>query len=126
MQRRARLNLLLVDMERGLRVLDLWEVAPPEPERLASAIPFCHDTLEFTQWLQWVFIPRMRAVLEGGRPLPADCSIAPIAEDAFARIDGDTDALLDGLLEIDRLLSTRGAALTGDLPAGTGLRSGLE
>lgn len=105
--RRTRLTLLLVDMESGLRRLDLWEVAPPAPERLASAVPFCHDTLEFTQWLQWVFIPRMRAVLEGGHPLPADCSIAPIAEDAFARIDGNTDPLLDSLRAVDLLLTLR-------------------
>lgn len=104
------LTVLLIEMEGGLRRLDRWETVLPGPERLASGMPFCHDTLEFTQWLQWVFIPRLRAVLAGGHPLPGACAIAPIAEDAFARIDGDTDALLDSLRSIDRLLTTRDAA----------------
>ena len=95
----------LRSVEIELRRLQRWEAAPPPPERLASEVPFCHDTLEFTQWLQWVFIPRFRAVLEGDHPLPTACGIAPIAELAFTELDGDTAALLDSLRDIDRLVT---------------------
>lgn len=98
----------LVHLERELRRLDAWETQLPEPSRLASEVPFCHDTLEFTQWVQWVFIPRFRAVLEGDHPLPTASAIAPIAEDALARLAGDTDALLQHFRELDAMISRQG------------------
>jgi len=61
-------QLLLI--ERELRVLGLWASAPPSPVALASAEPFCVDTLEFEEWLQWIFLPRMKAILEDNQPLP--------------------------------------------------------
>ncbi|MFZ5756393.1 MAG: YqcC family protein [Pseudomonadota bacterium] len=105
---RIELLSVLVSIEQELRRLDAWEGIPPAPERLASEVPFCHDTLEFTQWLQWIFIPRLRAVLEGGHALPSACAIAPIAEDALTLIDGETGPLFDHLLRIDRLITERG------------------
>ncbi|WP_258876037.1 YqcC family protein, partial [Pseudomonas aeruginosa] len=30
------------------------------PEALASPEPFCVDTLALEQWLQWIFLPRMK------------------------------------------------------------------
>lgn len=110
---RRELMLALLAVEQELRQLQLWEAAPPAPERLASEVPFCHDTLEFTQWLQWIFVPRLRAVLEGGHALPTACAIAPIAEDVLARIGQerarDTGALLAQLLRIDGLITERSA-----------------
>lgn len=110
---RRELMLGLLAVEQELRQLQLWEAAPPAPERLASEVPFCHDTLEFTQWLQWIFVPRLRAVLEGGHALPTACAIAPIAEDALARIGQerarDTGALLVQLQRIDGLITGRSA-----------------
>ena len=54
-------QLLLI--ERELRTLDMWSVEPPVPEALASVEPFCVDTLRFEQWLQWIFLPRMKAIV---------------------------------------------------------------
>lgn len=102
---REELAMLLAQAERELRALGLWEGMAPAPERLASEIPFCHDTLAFTQWIQWVFIPRFRALLEGGHPLPGVCAVAPIAGMALADIDGDTGALLEQLQAIDSLVT---------------------
>ncbi len=101
------ISLHLANVERGMRALDLWEAVAPAPERLASEVPFCHDTLEFRQWLQWIFIPRFRALLEGGHALPAQCGVAPIAEIAFADMDADTGELLEQLRAIDRLVTGR-------------------
>ena len=42
-------------LELGLRDLGLWSDARPEPEALASTMPFCYDTLELEQWLQFIF-----------------------------------------------------------------------
>lgn len=80
---RASLLMLLQEIESHMRALGLWETVSPSAEAIASPLPFCVDTLEFSQWLQWVFIARFRALLEGGHPLPVSCAIAVMAEEAF-------------------------------------------
>lgn len=104
---RNELAFLLAALEQELRRAGAWESVMPTPERMASEVPFAHDTLEFTQWVQWICIPRFRAVLEGGHPLPRACAIAPVAEDALARLEADTDQVLALLRDIDRLLTER-------------------
>jgi len=90
----TRLAELLDDLQTELTRLDLWEATPPPPAALASPLPFCVDTLRFTQWLQWVFIPRTRAVLEGAAALPARSGIRPMAEEALAGCPWDTASLI--------------------------------
>ena len=104
---RRELARLLEAIEADLRRLSYWEAVPPAPERLASEVPFCHDTLELTQWLQWIFVPRFRALLDARGPLPAACSIAPVAELAFGELPEDTDALLALLSAFDSVIATR-------------------
>lgn len=72
--------LLSIDIEKEMRSLRQWEGGVPESEALASEVPFCYDTLMFNQWLQWIFLPRIRAVVEGEAPLPEKSEIAPMAE----------------------------------------------
>ena len=69
---------LLIDIEAELRRLHWWASLPPAPEALASTAPFCSDTLVLEQWLQFVFIPRMRHLIESDQALPGDCGIAPL------------------------------------------------
>ena len=67
----ARVNALaehLLLIERELRVLGWWQEQAPSAEALASQEPFCVDTLTFEQWLQWIFLPRMKQLLEAGAP----------------------------------------------------------
>lgn len=94
-------------LEAELRRQQRWESVMPSADRLASEMPFCHDTLEYLQWVQWVFIPRFRAVLEGDHPLPVACAITPAAEIALDPEDPEIDALLAALREIDHLVSYR-------------------
>ncbi|MGB2023814.1 MAG: YqcC family protein [Litorivicinaceae bacterium] len=67
-------------LELGLRELGLWSDARPKAEHLASTMPFCYDTLELEQWLQFIFLGRMREVLEQGDALPESCAISPYVE----------------------------------------------
>ena len=96
---------LLLALESELRRQGLWEAEPPAPERLASSVPFCHDTLELQQWLQWVFVPRMGELVEQGGPLPGGSGIAPIAEYVFGQMAAETDELVRLLAEFDRVLT---------------------
>lgn len=75
---------LLIDIEAELRTLGLWESEPPSAEALASTEPFCVDTLSFNQWLQFIFLPRMYALVEMERLPPGRCEIQPLAEQFFA------------------------------------------
>jgi uncharacterized protein YqcC (DUF446 family) len=54
-------------IEALLRQHQLWQETAPQPEAFASTQPFCLDTLAPFEWLQWVLIPRMHALLEGTR-----------------------------------------------------------
>lgn len=78
--REYRIASLLIDLEAVLRTAGLWEREAPGAEALASVEPFCVDTLEFPQWLQWVFLPRMSALISAGMPLPDRSGIAEMAE----------------------------------------------
>lgn len=95
-------QLLLI--ERELRRLGWWSSAAPALERLSSVEPFCVDTLAFEEWLQWVFLPRMKQIIERQAPLPTSCAILPMAEVAWAQ-QGERGVVLLRLLgEFDRLI----------------------
>ncbi|KAA1173745.1 YqcC family protein [Marinobacter salinexigens] len=96
-------SLLRIEIE--LRRLDVWESEAPPEEAFQSTQPFCIDTLEFTQWLQFVFVERMKILIEGGHPLPSVSGIAPMAEEHFRGRPESGLELIRELEEIDRLLS---------------------
>ncbi len=96
---------VLIDIEAELRSLDQWDAEAPPPSALASSEPFCVDTLRFSQWLQFVFVPRMSGLVEVRAPLPSACDIAPMAEEYYRGAQLPVAGLLAALREIDRLLS---------------------
>lgn len=96
-------HLLLIEHE--LRVLGWWQEQAPSAEALASQEPFCVDTLTFEQWLQWIFLPRMKQLLEAGAALPSVSGIQPMAEMVYREQSGVARRLLELLGEFDRLLT---------------------
>jgi uncharacterized protein YqcC (DUF446 family) len=96
-------HLLLI--ERELRVLGLWKDIPPSDEALASREPFCVDTLDFDQWLQWIFLPRMKTILEQNLPLPNASGILEMAQMVYASRALETRALQGLLAQFDRLIT---------------------
>lgn len=99
-------QLLLI--ERELRVLGLWSVEPPSAEALASVQPFCVDTMSFEAWLQWLFLPRMKALLESSGDLPTASGIRPMAEECYRGRETELLGLLRELGEFDRLITSAG------------------
>lgn len=53
MSDRALMLSLLQQMEDNMRAISLWEGVSPPATAFASELPFCVDTLRFSQWLQW-------------------------------------------------------------------------
>ncbi|MEE3509489.1 MULTISPECIES: YqcC family protein [unclassified Pseudomonas] len=96
-------QLLLI--ERELRVLGWWSDLPPSEQALASREPFSVDTLEFDQWLQWIFLPRMKVILEQDLPLPNASGILEMAEMVYASRQGEARQLQQLLAQFDRLIT---------------------
>jgi uncharacterized protein YqcC (DUF446 family) len=96
---------LLIDIEGELRSLNLWQSEPPSPQALASTEPFCIDTLSSVQWLQFIFLPRLRALLQAQRLPPGRCEIQPLAEQYFADSRLAVQPLIALLGRLDRLLN---------------------
>lgn len=97
-------QLLLI--ERELRVLGCWASSPPAPAALGSQEPFCVDTLAFDQWLQWIFLPRMKQILERGDPLPAVSGILAMAEMVYQDQPQRVAGLLEALETFDELIGS--------------------
>lgn len=95
---------LLAALEAELKQLQYWSVLPPSANAMASNLPFCYDTMTLQQWLQYVFIPRMRALLESAHPLPNKIAISPIAEQAFNPADNRVVPLLTIIAKLDQTL----------------------
>ena len=68
-------------IEALLRETEHWQETAPDSSAFASDKPFCLDTLEPLEWLQWVLIPRMHQLLESGQPLPQNFAVAPYYRD---------------------------------------------
>ena len=105
MAQAEQLAALLIDIEAQLRQLELWQAESPGADALASTQPFCVDTLSFSQWLQFVFVPSMYQLIEARQTLPTECAIAPMAEEYFKGLSLPSGALERSLLAVDRLLS---------------------
>lgn len=90
-----------------MKQLGAWSDQPPAAEALQSSQPFCVDTLEFPQWLQFVFLPRMWALVHCGKPLPRVSGMAPMAEEHFRGRAESGRALIDELARMDHLLASR-------------------
>lgn len=72
---------LLLELKQALQEAKLWTAMPPSEEAMASTAPFCIDTMELNDWLQWIFLPRMQALLDAHQDLPTACGIAPLVEE---------------------------------------------
>jgi uncharacterized protein YqcC (DUF446 family) len=96
-------HLLLI--ERELRLQGWWGEVQPSAEALASVEPFAVDTLDFSQWLQWIFLPRMKQILEADLPLPNASGILAMAEMVYVDQAEKSRGLRVLLAQFDELIS---------------------
>jgi uncharacterized protein YqcC (DUF446 family) len=74
---------LLQALENELNTVDKWSLRSPDRTQLNSQLPFCYDTLPLEMWLQWIFVPRISALLDANAALPQNCAIAPYAKEVW-------------------------------------------
>lgn len=97
---------LMLQLECELRAKGLWEEALPSTEQMMSSEPFACDVMPLQQWLQWVFLPRMKAIVESDADLPHTCNISVYAEDTIAKLDVDTSTVVELIKAMDQTLSS--------------------
>jgi uncharacterized protein YqcC (DUF446 family) len=82
-----------------MRRIGMWDVQPITDELRRTGGAFGTGSMAFSQWLRWVFVPRVEEILAIGAPLPAHSSVAAQAarEWGFSPDSVDTSTL-EGLL----------------------------
>ncbi|AHG19228.1 hypothetical protein Z042_06050 [Chania multitudinisentens RB-25] len=95
----------LQSIEQAMRDLALWQTEPPEAEAFASTEPFCVDRMLAEEWLQWVLLPRMHALLDTKAQLPTSFMIAPYFDVALKHKQPGCAPLLELLQRLDALLN---------------------
>ncbi len=96
----------LQQLQFALQTLDLWQVTPPDEKAFMSTQPFAIDTMTANEWLQWIFIPRMYALIENQTELPSQISISPYVEEALKETE-NLSLLLSPLIEMEQLLQNQ-------------------
>jgi len=100
-----RVALLLDDLEAALKATALWQAQAPSAQALASSAPFCCDTMPLENWLQFVFIPKMRQILAAAGRLPHKIQILPMAEHVYANKLSEVASLLAVIKRLDTCLT---------------------
>lgn len=101
------------ELARGLRELEtsliaagLWEEPMPKPVAFDSQEPFCVDTMSLPQWLRYVFIARLQALIDARAGLPATCAVAPAMEVWLKDVPAARrERVISALAEVDRIVT---------------------
>ena len=88
-------------IEAEMRSIGFWQNEPLRPEQMEFTQAFAMDTMAFTQWLQFVFLPRVREAAAANQ-FPSSSSVGTQAVREF---DGNPEAgdLITLLAEFDAL-----------------------
>lgn len=75
-------------IEAEMRRIGFWQDEPLRPEQMAFKQAFAMDTMTFSQWLQFIFLARVReAVASNSFPKSSSVGVQAVRE-----FDGNTDA----------------------------------
>ncbi|MCP1317807.1 YqcC family protein [Halomonas sp. 707B3] len=71
------LQTALLELEAAMKAANLWRTPTPDAAAFASQQPFCIDTMSLPQWVRYVFVARLNALIDAGAAMPAKCEVAP-------------------------------------------------
>ena len=91
-------------IEAEMRRIGMWSEQPPAPEAFEFTQAFAMDTMPYSQWLQWVFLPRVRSIIAERGEFP---SRSMVGTQAVREFDGTWEAneLVSLLSNFDGLFS---------------------
>lgn len=102
--KRRRLGEIADGIEAELRRLGWWQDDPPSEETVIAGGAFGMQTVAFSQWLQVVFVRRLRQAAAGEFPMPSSSSVSTMAIREFDGYPEDVSRLMDYLYEVDGLI----------------------
>jgi uncharacterized protein YqcC (DUF446 family) len=88
-------------IEAEMKRIGYWQDQPPRPEQLSFTRPFALDTMAFSQWLQFIFLPSVRERAAKDQ-LPKSSSVAAQAVREFDGVN-EAASLVALLVEFDAL-----------------------
>ena len=97
-------EILMVKLEKSLREAVLWSAHPPSTEALKSELPFALDTMQFEQWLQFIFIPKMSEIVTYNSALPESLELLPMAEQSFGAVNSQP-RIIEVIRQIDSVFA---------------------
>lgn len=106
MEKNTQVKLILDALPEVMGNANHWSGECISAEALNSQQPFCLDTMNFSQWLQFVFIPRMLALMDAEQALPSLAKgqgIEPMASEFYKNTEADR-AILVLIRQLDDLL----------------------
>jgi uncharacterized protein YqcC (DUF446 family) len=90
-QVRAKLDEVITELKRK----GLWDISRPSDDKFENMGPFGMNTMPFSDWLRWVFVPRVESLIETDGPWPTGSSVA-----TQAMREGDTDPDIKELVPV--------------------------
>ena len=89
------------DIEAEMRRIGMWQEVPLDPRQMKFKEAFAMDTMTFAQWLQFIFLPRLREAI-AANSFPQGSSVGAQAVREF---DGypEADGIITLLSEFDAL-----------------------
>ena len=90
----------LEQIESEMLRIGLWQETPLDPEQYDFRAAFAGDTMSFSQWLQFIFLPNVKSAAANGK-FPAS---SHVSAQAVRELDGMKNAsrLIDLLREFDK------------------------
>jgi uncharacterized protein YqcC (DUF446 family) len=103
---RERIQAKIAEIEEEMKRIGYWQSEPLRPKQYQFRMAFAMDAMAFSQWLQFIFIPRVNSILESGEKFPRDSNNAAQAVREF---DGDDNAqgLVALLSDFDEIIQRR-------------------
>lgn len=91
----------LEQIESEMLRIGMWHEKPLEPEQYDFRAAFAGDTMTFSQWLQFIFIPNVKRAVTSGK-FPVSSHVGAQAVREFDGVD-QAARLLSLLSEFDAL-----------------------
>jgi uncharacterized protein YqcC (DUF446 family) len=92
------------DIEAELKCIIRWSAIPPAAEKFIDMGAFGSKKMPFEQWLQFVLIPKVKAIINSAGSFPSSSSVSAFAYRTFDG-DAETEALCNLLAEFDVLFN---------------------
>jgi uncharacterized protein YqcC (DUF446 family) len=83
----------LADVVQSMKDAAVWETPRPPASAFEDMGAFGMNTMPFTCWLRWVFIPNVERLIASDGPWPRSSQVS-----AQAYREGDTDAVVRSLV----------------------------